>query len=135
MMEFTKAKNESSSWKSPAMYTRLYGYKFFFQIKANGFGAGRGKAIHVELWSTPGDFDSHLKWPVKMKITLELINQHGGDNIVTQKEVTLRKCDRSSMVKYIGSIDYGYYHFISHSKLDNYLVNDTLCFCVSTLVL
>ena len=134
MTGFTKTKNESSSWKSPAMYTHLCGYKFFFEIKANGVGTGRGKAVHVTLWSTPGDFDSHLKWPVKVKITLELINQHGGDNIVAQRdEVSWRKCN---WVAYIGNKNYsGWNHLINHSELDNYIVNDTLCFRISTLVL
>ena len=135
MMGFTKAKNESSMWKSPAMYTHPYGYKFFFEINANGVGIGCGKAVYFSLWSTPGDFDSRLKWPVKMKITLELINQHGGDNTVTQEEVTLRKCDRSCVVANIGNIyNSGFGHLIYHSALHNYLVNDTLCFGVSTLV-
>ena len=100
LMGFTKAKIESSTWKSPAVYTHLYGYKFFLEINANGYGAGRGKAVCVELWSTPGDFDSHLKWPVKVKITLELINQHGGRNIVAQKdEVSWYKYDISNRVR------------------------------------
>ena len=137
MMEFTKAKNESSSWRSPAMYTHLYGYKFFFQIKANGFGVGRGKAVRVDLWSTLGDFDSQLKWPVKVKITLELINQHGGDNLVAEKGgVSWWKCGVSTSITYIGNEYYsGNYHLINHSELDNYLVNDTLHFRFSTLVL
>ena len=61
MMGFTKAKNESRTWRSPDMYTHLYGYKFFFKINANGYIAGRGKAVRVALWSTPGEFDSQLK--------------------------------------------------------------------------
>ena len=141
MPGFIKAWRESSIWKSTAMYTHLYGYKFFFQIRANGYGAGHGKSVLVNLWSTPGDFDSQLKWPVKVKITLELINQHGGDNLVAQRdEVSWDTCDVSTLVTSIGSIYYsGYYHLINHNELDNYLVNylvnDTLCFRFSTLVL
>ena len=136
MMGFTKAKNESRTWRSPAMYTRLCGYKFFFEIKANGYIAGRGKAVCVDLWSTPGEFDSQLKWPVKVKITLELINQHGGDNLVAQMNEGWHKIGGSFWVTAIGNINYsGCYHLISHSELDNYLLNDTLCFRVSTLVL
>ena len=137
MMGFTKTKNESSTWRSPAMYTRLYGYKFFFKIMANGMRGGLGKAVHVDLWSTPGDFDSRLKWPVKVKITLELINQHGGDNIVAQSdEVSWRKCGVSTSVASLGNKKYsGSYHLINHSELHNYLVNDTLHFRVSTFLL
>ena len=71
-----------------------------------------------------------------MKITLELINQHGGDNIVTQRdEVILYKYDISTLVVSLGNKKYsGCCHLINHSELHNYLVNDTLHFCVSTLV-
>ena len=137
MMGFTKAKIESSTWRSPAMYTHLYGYKFFFEIKANGHVGRRGMAVRVALWSTPGEFDSQLKWPVQVKITLELINQHGGDNIVAQKDqVSWSKSGMSRAVTFFGNIYYlGCYHLINHSELNNYLVNDTLCFRFSTLVL
>ena len=137
MMGFTKAKSESSTWRSSNMYTYPGGYKFFFEIKANGYQLGRGKAVRVALWSTPGDFDSHLKWPVKVKITLELINQYGGDNIVAQRDgVSWRKAGVSTWITYFGNKnDSGFYHLISHSELGNYLLNDTLHFLVSTLVL
>ena len=121
MMGFTKAKIESSTWRSPAMYTHLCGYKFFFEIKANGYYAdGRGKAVRVNLFATPGDFDSHLKWPVQVKITLELINQHGGDNIVAQKDqVSWSKSGMSRAVTFFGNIScLGCYHLISHSELN-----------------
>ena len=131
MMGFTKAKNESSTWRSPNMYTHLCGYKFFFKIWANGYGGGHGKAVCVSLCATPGDFDSRLKWPVKVKITLELINQHGGDNLVAEKdEVSWHKSVMSSVVTFIGNKNYSGYYF-NHSELNNYLVNDTLCFRVS----
>ena len=137
MVGFTKAKIKSSTWRSPAMCTHLYGYKFFFQIKANGDGGGLWKAVRVELYATPGEFDSHLKWPVNVKITLELINQHGGDNIVAQKDgVSWYKRGGSFWVAAIGNKNYsGWIHLINHSELDNYLVNDTLHFRVSTSVL
>ena len=136
MTGFTKAKNESITWRSPAVYTHLYGYKFFFEIKANGYGPGYGKAVRVDLWTTPGEFDSHLKWPVKVKITLELINQHGSDNLVAEKQkFSLYKCGVSTWTTYIGNKSDSVYHLINHSDLDNYLVNDTLHFRVSTLIL
>ena len=137
MMGFTKAKNESSTWKSPAMYTHQHGYKILFEIMASGCGGGLGKDVCVKLWSTPGEFYSQLRWPVKVEIKVKLINQHGGDNIVVQRNrVSFHKCGVYRMVAYIGNKYYsGYYHLIDHSELDNYLVNDTLCFCVSTLVL
>ena len=61
MTGFSKAKNQSNIWRSPAMYTHLYGYKFIFEIKANGVGAGHGKAVHVSLWSKCGEYDDQIK--------------------------------------------------------------------------
>ena len=139
MTGFTKAKNESSTWSSPEMYTHLRGYKFFFEIKANGVGAGWGGAVYVDLCSTPGDFDRELKWPANVKIKLEVISQHGGNDLVAQKGVSWHTCGEST---YIGNNYYprcsgcpGYYHLMSHHELRDYLLNDTLHFRVSTSVL
>ena len=129
MMGFTKAKNESSTWKSPAMLTAQQGRKFFLEIRANGYGAGHGKAVHVALWSTPGDFDSWFKWPVKVKIRIELA---GRENKVALKDVKWHMPAGSFYVTEFGKKNYsGCYHFIDHSELDNYLANDKLLFCVT----
>lgn len=76
-----RAKNKVDDWKSPAMYTHLYGYTFCIGIDANGFSNTRGNSVNVELWQMQGKFDEYLKWPVKITATLELINHYeGGEN-------------------------------------------------------
>ena len=49
-----KMKGETDDWKSPAVYTHSFRYKFCIGIDANGFGPIRGEAIRVELWSNGG---------------------------------------------------------------------------------
>ena len=136
MPGFIKAKSESSTWRSPAMYTHLCGYKFFFEIKANGYGGGCGKAVRVDLWSTPGDFDSQLKWPARVNLELKLINQCGGRNLVYSRAVTLNRQDKTpGYVCYFGiNLFSGYRHLIGHSELGDYLINDALYFRVSSVV-
>ena len=110
MKGFSKAKDESRTWNSPAMYTHLYGYKFYIEIEPNGHGMGLGKAIRVVLWSMPGDFDSQLKWPAKVNFKLELINQHGGDNVTCSSDGTWYKPDQSpGWITHIGNKLYSGY--------------------------
>ena len=76
-----KAKDKLSDWKSPAMYTHVCGYKFYIGVDANGHSDGRGKAVNIDVWDIPGDYDDQLKWPAKAKFIIELINQQGGENV------------------------------------------------------
>ena len=83
MDNFTKekAKDKYDDWKSPPMYTHVCGYKFCIGIDANGYGINRGKSVNVELWSMRGGYDYQLKWPVRVRFTLELINHfESGEN-------------------------------------------------------
>ena len=80
-----------------------------------------------------GEYDDVLKWPVNVKITLQLINQQGGDNAC--HSVT------STWTKPIGEygIRYGIYRrtfgFLNHSELSSFLKDDTLYFSVSKVEL
>ena len=77
-----KRKDVNSWWYDPAMYTHVGGNKFCIGVYANGFGPGLGKAMAVRLFSLPGESDVQLKWPVKAKFTLELVNHHGNNNVI-----------------------------------------------------
>ena len=135
MMNFSyeKAKDKHSDWKSPAMYTHVCGYKFCIGVDANGCGDGRGKSIYVDLWPTPGEYDDQLKWPAKVKFTVELINQKGGENASHRiTDTWTRPTSKYKKTYRFGSIRGGY---IEHSKLCNFLNNNTLYFFVSEVKL
>ena len=135
MMNFSheKAKNKASDWKSPAMYTHLYGYKFCIGVDANGDGLGRGRSIRVNLSPTPGEYDDQLKWPAKATFTVELINQRGGGN--ASHSITITWNQPTS--KYKDTYGFGRIHFgfIELSKICNFLYNNTLYFLVSEVKL
>ena len=119
-----KAKNAAHDWKSPAMYTHEYGYKFCIGVDANGYG----DAMRVEVWAMPGEFDDQLKWPANAKFTIQLINQGEGENATCTTEVA--EWDQPIKNECIESFDRGNY-FIEHSQLGDFLVYDTLYFNVS----
>ncbi len=82
------------------------------------------KKVAVNIWSMPGEFDDQLKWPVYMKLTLELINQQGGQNAIYESSaIQLEK--KPHKLRKIN------YHLIWHSKIQDFLANDTLYFYVS----
>ena len=138
MENFSKKKEKGTTawygpaWYGPAMYTHLGGYKFCIAVDANGLGAGLGKAMAVQLYSLPGEFDGQLMWPVKAKFTLELVNQHGNNNVIAEGCDSWDKPNKSNCITAFHRITVGgYYHFIEHSQLGDFLVNDTLHFLIS----
>ena len=131
-----KAKNKESDWKSPAMYTHIFGYKFCIGIDANGYGGGRGKALLVELYAMPGEYDHQLKWPARATFTIELLHQQGGQNVQHTRTRKWWKPDRPhTWIKKFG--EYGIYatHFIEHSRLSGFLRNDTLYFHITKIAI
>ena len=131
-----KAKDKTSDWKSPAMYTHVCGYKFYIGVAASGRGLGHGNSVHVDVWGIPGDYDDQLKWPARAKFTIELINQQGGENATCTTDIIAwqRPVTAGSLGVFYRNKSRGYYYyycFIEHFKLGDFLVNDTLHFNVS----
>ena len=135
MENFSKKKEKrTSAWYGPAMYTHVGGYKFCIGVDADGVGAGRGKAMAVQLYSLPGEFDGQLKWPGKAKFTIELINQHGNNNVIGEGCDSWDKRIVRSFITNFHRITIGAHcHFIEHSQLGGFLVDDTLHFLISNI--
>ena len=132
--EKEKGKYENSWWFGPAMYTHVGGYKFCIGVLANGFDSGRGKAMAVQLFSLSGELGGQLKWPVKAKFTLELVNQCGNDNVIAEGCKSLDKPNIRKYVTYFHRISIGgLSYFIEHSQLGDFLVDDTLHFLISKI--
>ena len=92
-----------------------------------------------------GEFDSHLKWPFKGEITVELVNQKKGGQNHERKPVQHTDPDiRDEVFQKVTDGDragkgWGIPKFISHSDLykpeedKKYLVNDTLIFRITNV--
>ena len=46
-------------------------------LRVDTYGVGIGKDIHVSVFTClmRGNFDSHLKWPFRGNVTIQLVNQ------------------------------------------------------------
>ena len=141
--EFEIRKEESECWFSPAFYIHVGGYKMCLSIFANGWGTGKGTHVSVGVYMMKGEFDSHLKWPFKGEITVELVNQKEGGKNYERKPVKHTDSDRRD--SYFQRVTegeraergWGLPQFISHADLykpeegKEYLLNDTLIFRVT----
>ena len=145
MDNFEKLKNDDRDWYSPAFKTHVGGYKMCIRMQANGQGNGNGTHVSLFVNMMKGEFDSHLKWPFKGEITVELVNQKkGGRNHVKKPLEHNDPDDRNKFFQRVTDGDraekgWGYPKFIAHTELykpekdKEYLLNDTLILKVTNV--
>ena len=143
MNEFERRRKESERLFSPAFYTHVGGYKMCLSIRANGWDTGKGTHVGVSVYMMKGEFDSHLKWPFKGEITVELVNQKEGRENYGMKPVQHTEGEEFDKVFQRvtkgerAATGCGYAEFISHADLykpekgKEFLLNDTLIFRVT----
>ena len=144
MKDFAKKRHK---WKSPGMYTHVCGYKFCIGVDIVRYLMECNDYIDVYACAMPGLYDSELKFPVKANITLELINQQGGENAACttsntwnrpiQDYVQLdKRFERINIERYATPMEVGHdLAFLNFSEVEKYLLNDTLHFNISHLEL
>ena len=137
MTGFERKQKYDTHWFGPGFYTHVGGYKMCLNIDANGWDSGNGTHVSVYFYMMKGEFDSHLKWPFKGEITVELVNQkERGENYKTNLVEESDPVERDEYLKRVTEGEraeegWGEPEFISHSDLYNpeegkeYLVNDT----------
>ena len=143
MGDFNGKKEADIHWFSPAFNTHIGGYKMCLAVNPNGFGSNKGSYVSVGIYMMKGEFDSHLKWPFKGEITVELVNKKEGREKYKRKLVEQTdECDEDFQRVTDGDRadrGWGLPEFISHSDLykpeedKEYLVNDTLIFRVTNV--
>ena len=125
-----KAKDRFGDWKSPAMYTNAYGYKFCIGVDANGYGYG---PRNVWVCTMSGEYDDDLQWPASAKFTIELINQCGGENARHSQTWRWDKPNANyCFTDWFRHIDHD---ILQHRELKSFLKSDTLYFRVSEVEL
>ena len=90
MDNFEELKSEEADWYSPPFYTHIGGYKMCLNIVANGWGSGKYTHVSMTVHMMKGEFDSHLQWPFKGEITVQLVNQKEGGEHYERKPVEHR---------------------------------------------
>ena len=140
MDNFEKRKNAGTIWCSPPFNTHVGGYKMYLCVDANGWGSGKGTHVSLSVYMMKGEFDSHLQWPFKGGVTVEIVNQkEGGKNCV---QILLRNSGIFQRVTEGEKANkgQGLTQFIAHTDLykpeedKEYLLNDTLIFRITNVV-
>ena len=145
MSNFGKNKNDDTDWYSPGFSTHVGGYKMCIRIDANGWGNGKGTHVSLFVYMMRGEFDSHLKWPFKGEITVELVNQKEGGGNYVRKPLEHTHPDECN--KYFQRVTdgdraksgWGFSQFIAHTDLykpeedEEYLLNDSLILKVTSV--
>ena len=141
MEHFTieKLRNKVCEWKTPVMYTHgSTGYSYQIGIDANGYIDARNRALSVCLWYVNMQTIDHLRWPVHITFTIELINQRGGRNIVSIKETNkwMKKNACTLQMQHFrsscSSFEYG---FVDHDKMNDYIANDSITIMISDITI
>ena len=140
MNNFMEHKQANDNWFSPPFYTHPHGYKICLCIIANGEGSLYGKYTSVLIHMMKGDYDAHLKWPFRVAISVQLVDQDGGEQHHTKKlEFTDRTPDDVANRVTKGErakFGWGLFQFIEHDELESrYLKNDCLCFQIGQIEL
>ena len=91
---FAKRKTANDEWDNPSFYSHIGGYKMCLSLYANGRGDGKGTHVSVGVYFMKGEFDSHLQWPFKGEVKVQLVNQReGGEHL---EEMIIEKSDESA---------------------------------------
>ena len=140
MDNFEEHKQTNDNWFSPPFYSNPQGYKVCLCIVANGEGPANGEYTSVLIHMMKGDFDAYLKWPFRVVITVQLLDQDGGEQHHTQKiHITDRTPDDVAKRVIEGErakFGWGLFQFIKHGELvPKYLKNDRLCFQIGQIEL
>ena len=67
---------------SAPFYTDRFGYRMCLRVYLDGDGSGKGRYISYFLTIMKGEYDALLEWPFHFTVTMTMINQKGGSNIV-----------------------------------------------------
>ena len=113
--------------KSQPFYTHSCGYKVQLSLYPNGNGSGKNS--HLSLYSNvlEGEYDALLPWPVKITMTITLIDQQPCEILQNNVESSLTNTV-SERPKSISWNSRGSHEFLSQDKLMSrcYLEHDTL---------
>ena len=133
MNNFTRYKQTNKNWFSSPFYTHPQGYKVCLCVIANGEGPMHGEYTSVLLHLMKGDFDDYLKWPLRVAISVQLLDQEDEEQHHTKMfEFTDRTPDEVANRVTEGKrakFGWGLFQFIEHDQLEpRYLKNNQLCF-------
>ena len=127
-MKDTQSGKYSSIFSLP-FYTGRYGYKMCLRLYILGDGIGKGTHMSLFFIIMKGEFDNILHWPFTHKVTLKLLNQGSGCDIVdTFQPDPMTMSSSFQKPKSDMNVASGCPHFASHAELNNngFIADDTI---------
>ena len=133
---FAERKMLNEKWLSPPFYTHPGGYKMCISVYPNGIDGGQRTHVSLYVHLMTGEYDEWHEWPFQGQIVILFMNQRGlssyfwGDRGHGHKVIYLDNPRNLSNRKRVFDITYGpgwgYDTALPHSKLGNFLNNDSL---------
>ncbi len=74
--------SEAMSLHSEPFYTSRHGYRVCLRLYMNGDGASKGTHLSLFLVIMKGNNDNFLLWPFDKKVTVMLLNQNSGPDMI-----------------------------------------------------
>ena len=125
---FSVLKVQGKEWRSPPFCTHHGGYKMFLGVWPSGLKFGGVSHVSVQFYKVRDANTNSLKWPVKLLITIQCLNQTTGK---WEREYTngtdFTRGKPSSDVECSSS----YPQYLPHSELAEYVKNDSFCIRVT----
>ena len=135
MYGFEYYKKSQMLWFSPSFYTHPYGYKMCLGVDAHGWGGSISTkksniSVCIYMFLMKGEYDDLLKWPFQGHVTVDLLNQTGGQN--QTKVISFTSHGTRVILEKRAPCGPGIMEFITHSDLlSGYLKNGSLLFRIS----
>lgn len=122
LSKFNMKKTKNERWNSPTFYSHCGGYRLCLSIDANGNRDSKGSHVSVYVRLMKSITDSHLTWPFRGELTIEVLNQvEDSNHFVKTILFDWKESDiRNSMVTNpeASGRGWGYHDFIPHGVLD-----------------
>ena len=127
LSDFEQQKNEDSVWISPAFHTHQLGYRMCLEVYPNGIIDGQGKHVSIFTCLMRGPFDDGLKWPLRVDVTIQIVDQAGEKHreIVVPYNNNTHDSRANRVTDKERSLGWGFDTFLPHTSLGYNTVTNT----------
>ena len=133
LSDYRRLKSQYLLWTSQPFYTHHGGYKMCVGVYAGGHDPPHSRCNCVSVFCTllRGEYDCKLEWPLRVRVTLQLLNWRGIRKVHCEQSgiFTFERCTRGGV-----RAGKGWPRFIPHSEVQHLDHNvDVLHFRVASV--
>ena len=115
---FVKLKKDGDCFFSNPFYVFERGYKMRMSVWPDGRYHGKGTHVSIYFHLMRGEYDSYLRWPIRGRITLRIVNHDGPKDF--RESIVINESNKSSRRVFNAEMSkdaVGYARCIPHSLL------------------